>query len=153
LRWEDPALALEIVEIWKASGDGSSDELIHRTNIAVRALLDHGAPDAAFEAFRESLGRLEAASASKGAQAELVAQTANQFMNRGQSVMAQSLFVRALALAPRDPNANLGLARAYRAIGDLRAAEDQYRKLLQIEPTNEAASRELERILAQELRR
>jgi FimV-like protein len=60
--------------------------------------------------------------------------------------MAQGLYSEAVALAPHYAPAYLGLARNYRALGDLENARHELEEVIGFDPSNADATRELQEL-------
>jgi DNA-binding SARP family transcriptional activator len=60
--------------------------------------------------------------------------------------MAQGLYTEAAALSPDHAPAYLGLARNFRALGDIENARRELEELLAFDPANTEAARELQAI-------
>jgi tetratricopeptide (TPR) repeat protein len=67
--------------------------------------------------------------------------------------MAQGLYSEAVALSRYHAPAYLGLARNYRALGDLENARLELEELLELDPSNADATRELEELAKLAIRR
>ncbi len=113
-----------------------------------RAHFALGDPDAAYQTFRSAMKQIEQASgASSRASLELLCSMGNEYLNRGEIVLAESLFAEASALSPSYTPATLGLARISRRSGNDERAIAQYQKVLRVDPNNAEAERELARLV------
>ncbi len=151
LRWGDPALALESALQWQeAALNQSLPEYSRATLQLARAHLSRGEKEAAYQVFRQAFKEIEArSSASSPSGLQLLCGMAYEYMRHGQTVMAESLFAEANTLAPYHVPASLGLARTYRRAGDRDAAIKQYQNVLQLDPENSAAEKELAPLIIQ----
>ncbi len=70
-----------------------------------------------------------------------------EYLNRGEIVLAESLFAEASALSPSYTPATLGLARISHRSGNNERAIAQYQKVLRVDPNNAEAERELARLV------
>jgi len=150
-QWGDPRLALEAGERWQAeelAGRSGGSSLARATMAVARIHMTLGDPAAAYQVFRGALDELISRSGpSSGASLELLTGMATVYLQAGQIVMAQSLFQKAIDLAPHHAPAFLGLARTERRAGNLEAAVDQYREALRLEPEDENVKTELDGLL------
>jgi tetratricopeptide (TPR) repeat protein len=153
LSWGDPALAIQLANRWQElelERGASSGDSYRAALVMVKAHLELGEPDAAYETLRQALNRLESGSvSSRSARLELLCAMAYEYLRRGQAVLAESLFVEATTLTPSYAPASLGLARTYRQAGDWEAAMAQYQKVLRLDPDNEQAETELGQLVVQ----
>ena len=104
--------------------------------------------NAAYESFRSALKQIEQASgASSRASLELLCSMGNEYLNRGDVVLAESLFAEASTLSPSYTPAALGLARISNRSGNNEQAIAHYQKVLRADPGNAEAERELARLV------
>ncbi len=148
LGWGDLELALKAARRWQqeetASG-GSWKEFARASLHVSRVYIALSEPDAAYHSFRQALKELPVS--ARAERLELICGMASQYWQGGRAVMAESLFAEAITLAPHHAPASLGLARIYQQTGDKEAAIVHYQKVLQLDPRNAAAKRELERLI------
>jgi tetratricopeptide (TPR) repeat protein len=146
-RWQEPDLALAGATKWReasiAAGEGG--EIVRSTVIVARYRLRSGDSDGAYHLLRETLDTLEERSLSENA-LELVCSVADEYRNLRQHAMAQGLYSEAVALSPYHAPAYVGLARNYRASGDLENARRELEELLRFDPSNADGLRELEEL-------
>ena len=102
----------------------------------------------AYQSFRSALKQIEKASGvSSRASLELLCSMGNEYLNRGDIVLAESLFAEASTLSPSYAPATLGLAKISRRSGNNEQAIAQYQRVLRVDPNNAEAERELARLV------
>jgi tetratricopeptide (TPR) repeat protein len=149
LAWGDPELALQAVERWEALAPqgGLRGIAPHEAGLfRARAYLALDRADAAYEVFR---GTLNDVGPSTSSGVDLLCAMGEEYLRRGRLALAQSTFTEATGYAPTNVAAILGLARAYRMAGKMSEALEQYRRVLQVDPTNTVALRERDRLEGQ----
>lgn len=145
LLWGDPELSLESARRWQeAASNQTLDELGRAALQVARVHLRRGETEAAYQAFRDALLEIQRRSSESSAAAmELLCGVAYEYLQGGHGVIAESLFGEAATLSPSYVPASLGLARTYRQSGDKAAAIEVYQKVLQLDPENTEAEKEL----------
>lgn len=71
--------------------------------------------------------------------ADLLTEVAGLYSRHQRFAMAESLFMEAAMLTPYRTSVYLGLARNYRAAGELEAARRELARAIELDPSNEAA--------------
>lgn len=117
------------------------------TQKVAQLLLRSGDLEGAYANVRDALDRLDEAQGAPLAAAELLCSMGYEYLQRGQEVMAESLFLEAKDRAPYYAPAVVGLARTYRKRQDLAAAVAQYREALLLDPESAEARRELAEVV------
>ena len=147
-RWEEPELALEAASRWReaAVDAGEAPEIVRATVAIARRLLGSGDPKRAYQLLRETLTLFEDRSLPSESALELLCLVADEYRRRRQYAMAQGLYSEAVALSPYHAPAYLGLARNYRALGDLENARHDLEEVIGFDPSNADATRELEEL-------
>jgi Tfp pilus assembly protein PilF len=145
----EPKLALQAALEWQRIDEEDPEPDSYQWAIYVaRAHLALDDPDAAYHSFRNTLKRIEATSGtSSRIGLELLCAMAYEYLSRGETFLAESLFTEATTLSPTYTPANLGLARIFHRSGDETAAIEQYQKVLRDEPNHPEAERELQQLL------
>lgn len=145
-RWGEPDLALEGAVKWRetsiAAGDGQ--EIVRATVTVGRHLLGSGESDRAYGLLRETLATLSERSLPTEHALQLLCLLADEYRNLRQYAMAQGLYSEAVALSPYSARGYLGLSRNYRALGDLENARRELDEVIEFDPSNADAARELE---------
>ncbi|HEY7818963.1 MAG TPA: tetratricopeptide repeat protein [Vicinamibacteria bacterium] len=151
-KWGEPEVALDASSKWRELAIRAADarEIVRATGAEARHLLSHGDSDRAYRLLRETLTVLEERSLSRESALELLCLLADEYRNRRQHAMAQGLYSEAAAISPHYAPAYLGLARNYRALGDVGSARLELERILEFDPSNEEAGRELSQILTRE---
>jgi tetratricopeptide (TPR) repeat protein len=147
LEWGDAGFALEAARLWQEAErrpGGSKTSYYQAGLFLAKAHLELGETDEAFRVFRAALGEV---GASSPVGLDLLCSMANEYYRRGQVVLAQSLFTEATAGSPNHVPSRLGLARTSRRMGNDLEAVEHYQKVLQLEPDNAAAEKELGELL------
>jgi Tfp pilus assembly protein PilF len=154
-KWGESALALRAATRWReaAVGAGNGREIVRATVALARQFLSGGDPEQAYKLLRETLTVLEERSLPSESALELLCLVADEYRNRRQHAMAQGLYSEAVALSRYHAPAYLGLARNYRALGDLENARLELEELLELDPSNADATRELEELAKLAIRR
>jgi len=145
-RWSEPELSLRAATSWRESAvqAGAGREIVRSTVATARHLLDSGDSDRAYRVLRETLTIIEERSLPSESALELLCLLADEYRNRRQHAMAQGLYSEAVALSPYHAPAYVGLARNYRALGDLANARRELEQVIGFDPSNADAIRELE---------
>jgi Tfp pilus assembly protein PilF len=146
----EPELALQAALAWQRieEEDPKPDSYQWALYVA-RAHLALDDPDAAYQSFRDTLKRIESSSGtSSQIGLELLCAMAYEYLSRGETFLAESLFTEATTLSPTYTPAILGLARILLRAGDEAAAIEQYQRVLREEPNHPEAERELQQLLA-----
>jgi tetratricopeptide (TPR) repeat protein len=150
--WNAPGLALEAAQRWleeELRSKKAGPDLAQATLMVARAHLELGEPEPAYRVFRDVLKEMERDSdASRNASLELLTSMGYLYLKAGQTVMAQSLFLKATNVAPHDTAALLGLARTYRRAGNEADAIRCYREILRLRPDDTEIEQELRDLLA-----
>ena len=150
-QWNAPTVALTVGQKWLRQEERIGLLGVHFARAALviaRAHLEIGRPHEAYETFSAALAKVQRhRGASSPASVELLRGMGYQYLKLEQTVMAESLLLKATKAAPHDPDSRLGLARAYRKAGDRRASIDSYREVLRLHPKNPQADRELRQLL------
>jgi Tfp pilus assembly protein PilF len=148
-KWGEPGIAREASSKWRELAIRAADarEIVRSTGAEARHLLSQGESDRAYQLLRETLTVLEERSLSRESALELLCLLADEYRNRRQHAMAQGLYSEAAAISPHYAPAYLGLARNYRALGDVSNARLELERILEFDPSNEDAGRELSQIL------
>jgi tetratricopeptide (TPR) repeat protein len=147
-KWGEPALSLRAAERWreKAIESGASDELVRSTVALARMALASGNSDSAYRLLRETLSTIEARGLPTESALELLCRIGDEYQRRRQHAMAQGLYSEAIAMSSYHAPAYVGLARNYRALGDLENARREIDEVLRFDPSNADAARELEQL-------
>jgi Tfp pilus assembly protein PilF len=147
-KWGEPELALAAATKWRdaAVAAGEGREIVRATIAVARHHLASGESERAYRLLRETLTTMEERSLPSENSLELLCLLADEYRNRRQHAMAQGLYSEAVALSPYYAPAYLGLARNYRALGDLENASRELEEVLGFDPSNAAAARELEEL-------
>lgn len=147
-RWGEPELAFEAASKWReaAVAAGEGREIVRSTVAVARHLLASGDSERAYPLLRETLTVMEERSLPSESSLELLCLVADEYRNRRQFAMAQALYSEAIALSRYYARAYLGLARNYRALGDLESARLELEEVLGFDPSNAGAARELEEL-------
>ena len=145
----DARLGLEAALKWQdAEAKSTASNSFEWAIFVSRAHLLLGDTDAAYQVFRSALQQIEESSGvSSRASLELLCSMGNEYLNRGDIVLAESLFAEASTLSPSYTPATLGLARISRRSGSNERAIAQYQKVLRLDPNNTEAERELARLV------
>jgi tetratricopeptide (TPR) repeat protein len=147
-RWGEPELALRSAMKWREAalraGDGG--QIVRSTVALARHDLGSGDAEGAYRLLRETLSAIEERSLPSEDALELLCLVADEYRRRGQTAMAQGLYTEAAALSPYHAPAYLGLARNFRALGDIENARRELEELLAFDPANTEAARELQAI-------
>ncbi|MGH9336249.1 MAG: tetratricopeptide repeat protein, partial [Vicinamibacteria bacterium] len=154
-RWGELALARHGAAKWReaAIGRGEGEELARATVSLARLHLTEGAGDRAYQLLRETLSLMEERSLPTESALELLCALGDEYRNRRQYAMAQALFSEALTLSRYHAPAYLGLARNYRALGELENAQKELTEILAFDPSHSQALRELEELATLSLSR
>ncbi|HJS72891.1 MAG TPA: tetratricopeptide repeat protein [Vicinamibacteria bacterium] len=146
-KWQEPEIALRGAMKWRevSTAAGEGGEIARSTVTVARHLLRSGDSEGAYRLLRETLKTLEERSLSESA-LELLCLVGDEYARRRQHAMAQGLYSEAVAMSRYHAPAYIGLARNYRALGDLESARRELEELLQFDPSNEHAVRELEEL-------
>ncbi len=147
-RWGEPELALDAAARWREIAVAAADgpEIVRATVAIVRHSLGSGDSERAYRLLRETLTVIEERSLASESALELLCFVADEYRNRRQYAMAQGLYSEAVAMSPYYAPAYLGLARNYRALGDLENARREIEELIGFDPSNSDAGRELEEL-------
>jgi tetratricopeptide (TPR) repeat protein len=147
-RWGEPELAHLAASKWRdaAVAAGEGREIVRATVAVAHHLLGSGDSERAYQLLRETLTILEERSLPSESALELLCLLADEYRNRRQHAMAQALYSEAVALSPYYAPAYLGLARNYRALGDLENARHELEEVIDFDPSNADATRELEEL-------
>ncbi len=147
-RWGEPGLSLEAALKWRETsiqaGDGR--EIVRATVTVGRHLLGSGESERAYGLLRETLATLSERSFPTEHALELLCLLADEYRNLRQYAMAQGLYSEAVAMSPYYVPGYLGLSRNYRALGDLENARRELDEVIELDPSNESAARELEEL-------
>ena len=146
--WGEPELGLEGASSWREAAVAAADgpEIVRATVAIVRHFLRSGDSERAYQLLRETLTVLEERSLPSESALELLCRVADEYRRVRQFAMAQGLYSEAVALSPYHAPAYLGLARNYRALGDLENARRELEELIGFDPSNADAVRELEEL-------
>ncbi len=145
LDWEAPGLALKAGR--RVSRDATSASLVRVTLLVARAHWALDAPDAAYDAFKDTLRAIESrAGVQDTALLELLCAAGDQYLRRGELLVAESFYTEAVLRHDGFVPAALGLGRIYRRQNDRKAAIEQYEKVLRLDIDNDSARRELEEL-------
>jgi Tfp pilus assembly protein PilF len=147
-RWGEPELALEAASKWReaavASGEGR--EIVGATVAIARHLLAGSDSERAYQLLRETLREMEARSLPAENSLELLCLLADEYRRRRQHAMAQGLYSEAVALSAHYAPAHVGLARNHRELGELESSRRELERVLEFDPSNADAARELEEL-------
>jgi len=125
LDWEAPRLALEAGR--RVSKDAPSASLVRVTLLITRAHWALGTPDAAYDAFKDTLTTIESrAGVQDTALLELLCAAGDQYLRRGELLVAEAFYTEAVLRHDGFVPAALGLGRIYRRQNDRKAAIEQY---------------------------
>ena len=145
LDWEAPRLAIEAAR--RVSSHAPSTALVRVTLLIARAHWALGEPDAAYESFKDALHIIESRVGVEGtARLDLLCAAGDQYLRRGELLLAESFYAEAVLRHDAFVPAALGLARIYRRRNELQAAIEQYEKVLRLDVENDSARRELEEL-------
>jgi Tfp pilus assembly protein PilF len=146
--WGESALAFRAATKWReaAVSAGEGREIVLATVALGRHLLAAGESDRAYSLLRETLKVMEERSLPTENSLELLCLVADEYRRRRQHAMAQGLYSEAVALSPYYAPAFLGLARNFRALGDLESSRRELEEILGFDPSNADAARELEEL-------
>jgi Tfp pilus assembly protein PilF len=146
--WGEPELALEAASRWReaAVAAGEGQEIVRATVAVAHHLLGSGDSERAYQLLRETLTILEERSLPAEGALELLCLLGDEYQRRRQHAMAQGLYSEAVAMSPHFAPAYLGLARNYRALGDLENARHELEEVLAFDPSNADATRQLEEL-------
>jgi tetratricopeptide (TPR) repeat protein len=151
-----PEVALDAALRWRAlveSKRGEGPDLFEPTLWVSRARDALGDPDGAYEALVATLERVESKfGASSRLSVEFLCAMGDEYLARGQVATAEALFEQAASRSPSHVPALLGLARSLGRSGDDEGALSRYEDVLEVEPGNAVARRELTTILAKRRR-
>jgi tetratricopeptide (TPR) repeat protein len=147
-KWGEPELSLRAAARWreKAIESGASDELVRSTVALARLELTSGNSDSAYRVLRETLSTIEERDLPTESALELLCLIGDEYQRRRQHAMAQGLYSEAVAMSTYHAPAYIGLARNYRALGDLENARREIEEVLRFDPSNADAARELEQL-------
>ena len=147
-KWREPELAVEAASKWREAAIAASEgqEIVRATVAVARRRLESGDSERAYQLLRETLTILEERSLPSENGLELLCLVADEYRRRRQHAMAQSLYSEAVAMSPYYAPAYLGLARNYRALGDLENARHELEEVIAFDPSNADAARELEEL-------
>lgn len=147
-KWGEPELSLRAAERWreKAIESGAGDDLVRSTVALARMALASGNSDSAYRLLRETLSTIEARGLPTESALELLCRIGDEYQRRRQHAMAQGLYSEAIAMSSYHAPAYVGLARNYRALGDLENARRELEEVLRFDPSNADAARELEQL-------
>ena len=137
--WGVPELALDALN--DVAMDPSRRSFIQRTLVVARAQWALDDPDAAYGAFRDALEVLNVGAHGAHTLALLCA-AGDAYLRRSEDHLAESFYAEAAFQGEHLP-ALLGLASVYRRRGEVDGATDVYRRVLQLDPENRVAIREL----------
>jgi Tetratricopeptide repeat len=153
-RWGETTIALDAAGRWRraALDEGASGEIVKATTAAARLHLAANDGDRAYELTRSTISLVEERGLPSETTLVLLCNVGDEYLNRGQTAMAQGLFSEAAAISRFHVPAVLGLARAYRAAGDLASARSELERALALDPSNETARRQLDEIAELPLR-
>ena len=145
----DARLGLEAALKWQdAEAKSTASNSFQWAIFVSRAHLLLGDAAAAYQVFRSALQQIEKTSGvSSRASLELLCSMGNEYLNRGDVVLAESLFAEASTLSPSYTPATLGLARISHRSGNNEQAMAQYQKVLRLDPNNAEAEREIARLV------
>ncbi len=148
-KWGEPELALEAASKWRdlAVAAGDSGGIVRATVAIARHFMGSGDSERAYQLLRETLTLIEERSLPSESALELLCLLGDEYRNRRQHAMAQGLYSEAVAMSPYYVPAYLGLARNYRALGDLDNARHELEEVIGFDPSNASAARELEELM------
>jgi len=154
-KWGEPELALEAASKWRdlAVAAGDSGGIVRATVAIARHFMGSGDSERAYQLLRETLTIIEEWSLPSESALELLCLLGDEYRNRRQHAMAQGLYSEAVAMSPYYVPAYLGLARNYRALGDLVNARHELEEVIGFDPSNASAARELEELMKLESKR
>ena len=138
--WGEPEIALEAARRWHALAleQSSTRNVTFATLNLATHYLERGESDRAYELVRETLVLFERQELVEPS-ADLLTEVAGLYSRRQRFATAESLFMEAAVLTPYRPSIYLGLARNYRAAGELGAARRELAHVIELDPSNEAA--------------
>jgi tetratricopeptide (TPR) repeat protein len=147
-RWGEPELSLDAASRWREVAVAAADgpEIVRATVAIIRHFLRSGESERAYQLLRETLSLLEERSLASERALELLCLVADEYRRLRQHAMAQGLYSEAVALSPYYAPAYLGLARNYRASGDLENARLELEELIGFDPSNADAAREIQEL-------
>jgi tetratricopeptide (TPR) repeat protein len=147
-RWGEPELALEAASRWREAAitAGEGQQIVRATVAIARHRLGSGDSERAYQLLRETLKIIEERSLPAESALELLCLVGDEYQRRRQHAMAQGLYSEAVAMSPYYAPAYLGLARNYRALGDLENARHELEEVLAFDPSNADAARGLEEL-------
>ena len=138
--WGEPEIALEAARRWHALAleRGPTRDVTFATLRLATHYLERGESDRTYELVRTTLMLLERQELSEP-RADLLTEVAGLYSRHQRFAMAESLFMEAATLTPYRTSVYLGLARNYRAAGELHAARRELDRVLELDPSNESA--------------
>ena len=138
--WGEPEIALEAARQWHALAleQSPSRDVTRATLRLATHYFERGESDRAYELLRTTLMLFEKQELSEPS-ADLLMEVARLYSRHRRFAMAESLFMEAATLAPYRTSVYLGLARIYRATGELDAARRELDHVLELDPSHEAA--------------
>ncbi len=147
-KWGEPELTRLAAAKWRdaAVDAGNGREIVRATHAIARHFLGSGDSERAYQLLRETLTILEERSLPSESALELLCLVGDEYRRLRQYAMAQGLYSEAAALSPYYAPAYLGLARNYRALGDLESARRELEEVIGFDPSNADAGRELEEL-------
>lgn len=147
-RWNEPDLAGQSAAKWLAASleKGLGAEVAQATAAVVRSHLEANETERAYRLVRDTLAAMQDRSLSSEHAADLLSLVGDAYRNRASTAMAQAFFSEAVTLSQFHVPARLGLARTYRAAGELDAARRELQKILEIDPSNPQARQEIQEL-------
>ena len=138
--WREPDIALEAARRWHAIAleQSPARDITFVTEKLAAHYLERGESDHAYKLVRMTLMQFESQDLSEPS-ADLLIEIAGLYSRYRRFATAESLFMEAATLAPHRTSVYLGLARTYRAIGELDAARRELARVIELDPSNEAA--------------
>jgi tetratricopeptide (TPR) repeat protein len=152
-RWGERDVALEAATRWHQAaleiplGDGVTGASV----ALVTVRLERGETDLAYGTVRDTLAKMEARGLPEELTIELLTGAGEAYLNAGSSAMAQGLLSEAAALSPYDVRPLLGLARVHQTLNETQEAIDLLERVLELDPSNVRARRELDALLEKSL--
>lgn len=148
-----PDLALDAALRWKQlveHSKGEGPDLLQPTLSAFRAYFALGQEEAAYDLMQSTIEKVEAEyGASSRVSLQFLCAMGEEYLDRGNTLTAESIFTQAVSTSPTHVPALLGLARSLRRSGDPEGALERYQQALRIDPANDQLRKEAKSLLLQ----
>ena len=148
-----PDVALDAALRWKKlveASRGEGPDLLQPTLWAARAYFALGKEEAAYALLASTLESVEAAyGTSSRVSLQFLCAMGDEYLNRGNTLTAESIFAQAVSTSPTHVPALVGLARSLKRSGDLDGALERYQQALRIDPANDQVRLEMKAVVLQ----